>query len=64
MLVTAAGVRSAVRMGIMGGSGTLAGADSLVVTRTTGGSVTTGIIVIETLLWGYDYEGVIVYRIV
>ena len=47
MLVTAAGVGSAVRMGIMGGRGTLAGADSSVVAgadssvvaRTTGGSI-------------------------
>ena len=51
MLVTAAGVSSAVRMGIMGGRGTLAGADSSVVARTTcGGRVTTGIIVDETLV--------------
>ena len=49
MLVTAAGVSSAVRMGIMGGRGTLAGADSSVVARTTdGGRVTTGIIVAKT----------------
>ena len=46
MLVTAAGVSSAVRMGIMGGRGTLAGADSSVVAKTTGvGGITTGIIV-------------------
>ena len=45
------GVSSAVRMGIMGGRGTLAGADSSVVARTTGGGgVTTGIIVDETLV--------------
>ena len=45
------GVSSAVRMGIVGGRGTLAGADSSVVARTTdGGSVTTGIIVDETLV--------------
>ena len=51
MLVTAAGVSSEIRMGIMGGRGTLAGADSLVVARTTdGGRVTTGIIVDETLV--------------
>ena len=51
MLVTAAGVSSAVRMWIMGGRGTLAGADSSVVARTTGGGrVTTGIIVGETLV--------------
>ena len=38
-------------MGIMGGIGTLAGADSLIVARTTGGSrVTPGIIVDETLV--------------
>ena len=49
MLVTAAGVSSAVGMGIMGGRGTLAGAESLVVARTTGGGrVITGIIVNET----------------
>ena len=51
MLVTAAGVSSAVRMGILGGRGTLVGADSSVVTRTTGGGgVPTGIIVDETLV--------------
>ena len=45
---------SAVRMGIMGGRGTLSGADSSVVARTTGGGgVTTDIIVDETLV-GYD----------
>ena len=60
ILVTAAGVSSAVRMGIMGGRGTLAGADSSVVARTTGGGrVTTGIIVDETLV---GYEGVIVQK--
>ena len=49
MLVTAAGVSLAVRM--VGGRGTLAGADSSVVARTTGGCrVTTGIIVDETLV--------------
>ena len=38
-------------MGIMGGRGTLAGADSSVVARTIGGGgVTTGIIVDETLV--------------
>ena len=38
-------------MGIVGGRGTLAGADSSVVARTTGGGrVTTGIIVDETLV--------------
>ena len=46
MLVTAAGVSSAVIMGIMGGRGTLA-----VVARTTGGGgVSTGIIVDKTLV--------------
>ena len=51
MLVTAAGMNSVVRVGIMGGRETLAGADSSVVARTTGGGgVTTGIIVDETLL--------------
>ena len=51
MLVAASGVSSAVRMWIMGGRGTLAGADSSVVARTTGGGrVTTGIIVDETLV--------------
>ena len=51
MLLTAAGVSLAVRMGMVGGRGTLAGADSSVVTRTTGGGrVTTGIIVDETLV--------------
>ena len=51
MLVTAAGVSLAVRMGMVGGRGTLAGADSSVVARTTdGGRVTTGIIVDETLV--------------
>ena len=51
MLVTAAWVSSAVRMGIMGGRGTLVGSDSSVVARTTGGGgVTTGIIVNETLV--------------
>ena len=51
MLVTAAWVSSAVRMGIMGGNGTLAVADSSVVARTTGGVwVTTGIIVDKTLV--------------
>ena len=51
MLVTATGVSSAVRMGIMGGRGTLAGSDSLVVARTTGGGrLTTGIIVDKTLV--------------
>ena len=51
MLVTAAGVSLAVRMGMVGGRGTLAGADSSVVARTTGGGrVTTGIIVDETLV--------------
>ena len=51
MLVTAAGLSSAVRMAIMGGRGTLAGADSSIVARTTGGGrVTTGIIVDETLV--------------
>ena len=35
-MATAVGVSSAVRMGIMGGRGTLAGADSSVVARTTG----------------------------
>ena len=53
MLVTAAGVSLVVRVGIMGGRETLAGADSSVVARTTGGGrVTTGIIVGETLVWG------------
>ena len=47
----AVGVISAVRMGIIGGRGTFAGADSSVVARTTGGGmVTTGIIVDETLV--------------
>ena len=51
MLVTSAGVSSAVRMGIMGGRGTLVGADSSVVARTTGGDrVTNGIIVDKTLV--------------
>ena len=51
MLVTAAGESSAVRNGIMGGRGTLVGADSSVVVRTTGGGgVTTGIIVDEILV--------------
>ena len=51
MLVTAAGVSSAVRMGIMGGRRALAGDDLPVVDRTTGGGrVTTGIIVDETLV--------------
>ena len=51
MLVTAAVVSSAVRMGSMGGRGTWAGAGSSVVARTTGsGRVTTGIIVDETLV--------------
>ena len=51
MLVTDVGVSSAVRMGIMGGRGTMAGAASSVVARTTGGGrVTTGIIVYETLV--------------
>ena len=36
MLVTDAGVSSVVRMGIIGGRGTLAGAGSSVVGRTTG----------------------------
>ena len=58
MLLTTARVNSAVRMGIMGGRGILAGADSSVVARTPGGGrVTTGIIVDETLV---GYEGVIV----
>ena len=58
MLVTAVGVSSTVRMWIMGDRGTLAGADSSVVARTTGGDgVTTGIIVDETLV---GYEEVIV----
>ena len=49
--VTAAGVSLAVRIGMVGGRGTLAGADSSVVARTTGGGrVTTGIIVDETLV--------------
>ena len=57
MLVTAVGVSLAVRIGMVGGRGTLAGADSSVVARTTGGGrVTTGIIVDETL------EGVIVQK--
>ena len=51
MLVTAAGVSLVVRIGMVGGRGTLAGADSSVVARTTGGGrVTTGIIVDETLV--------------
>ena len=51
ILVTTAGVSSAVRMGSMGGRGTLAGAGSSVVARTTGsGRVTTGIIVDKTLV--------------
>ena len=51
MLVIAAGVSSAVRMGIMDRRGTLAGADSSFVARTTGGGwVTTGITVDETLV--------------
>ena len=41
----------AVRMGMVGGRGTLAGADSSVVARTTGGT---------RHLWGY--EGVIVQK--
>ena len=54
MLVTDVGVSSAVRMGIMGGRGTLAEADSSVVARTKGGGrVTTGIIVGETLVGVY-----------
>ena len=45
------GVSLAVRIGMVGGRGTLAGADSSVVARTTGGGrVTTGIIVDETLV--------------
>ena len=52
MLVTAAGVSSVVRMWIMGGRETLAGADSAVVARITGGGgLTTGIIVEETLTY-------------
>ena len=51
MLVTAAVVSSAVRMGSMGGRGTLEGAGSSVVARTTGSvRVTTGIILDETLV--------------
>ena len=51
MLVTTAGMSSVVRMGIMGGRGTLAGDDSSVVVRITGGGrVTTRIIVDETLV--------------
>ena len=58
MPVTAAGVSSVVRMGIMGGREALARADSSVVARiTVGGRLTTGITVDETL-GGYD--GVIV----
>ena len=51
MLVTAAGMSLAVRIGMVGGRGTLAGADSSVVAGTTGGGrVTTGIRVDETLV--------------
>ena len=58
MLVTAAGVSADVRMGSMGGRGTLAGAGSSVVARTTGsGRVTTGIIV-DDLLKFCDPQGV------
>ena len=47
-------------MGSMGGRGTLAGAGSSVVARTTSsGRVTTGIIVDETLV---GYEGVIIQK--
>ena len=51
MLLTALGVSSVVRVGIMGGRETLAGADSSVVARTVGGGrVTIGIIVDQTLV--------------
>ena len=51
MLVTAAGVSSVVRVGIIGGRETLAGAGSSVVAKTTGGGeVTIGIILDETIV--------------